>query len=119
MIARAVHGSSDRAGKPFVAVNCAALPEALLESEMFGHMKGAFTGASANKDGLFETANGGTLFLDEIPSMPISIQGKLLRVLQEKEIRRVGGNDDIPVDVRVIAATNTNLEAMIKLGTFR
>ncbi|MEI6168550.1 MAG: sigma-54 dependent transcriptional regulator [bacterium] len=119
LVAKAIHLNSRRKDKRFVAVNCAALPEALLESEMFGHMKGAFTGASANKDGLFETANGGTLFLDEIPSMPISIQGKLLRVLQEKEIRRVGGNDNIPVDVRVIAATNTSLEAMIKLGTFR
>jgi DNA-binding NtrC family response regulator len=119
LVAKAIHLNSRRKDKRFVAVNCAALPEALLESEMFGHVKGAFTGASANKDGLFETANGGTLFLDEIPSMPISIQGKLLRVLQEKEIRRVGGNDNIPVDVRVIAATNTSLEAMIKQGTFR
>ena len=119
LVAKAIHLNSRRKDKRFVAVNCAALPEALLESEMFGHMKGAFTGASSNKDGLFETANGGTLFLDEIPSMPISIQGKLLRVLQEKEIRRVGGNDNIQVDVRVIAATNTSLEAMIKQGTFR
>jgi transcriptional regulator with PAS, ATPase and Fis domain len=119
LVAKAIHLNSRRKDKRFVAVNCAALPEALLESEMFGHMKGAFTGASSNKDGLFETANGGTLFLDEIPSMPLSIQGKLLRVLQEKEIRRVGGNDDIQVDVRVIAATNTSLEAMIKKGTFR
>ena len=119
LVARAVHSHSKRKDKRFVAVNCAALPEALLESEMFGHMKGAFTGASANKDGLFETANGGTLFLDEISSMPLSIQGKLLRVLQEKEIRRVGGNANIPVDVRVIAATNTSLEQMIKQGTFR
>ncbi|MEI6563259.1 MAG: sigma-54 dependent transcriptional regulator [bacterium] len=119
LVAKAIHVNSRRKDKRFVAVNCAALPEALLESEMFGHVKGAFTGASVNKEGLFETANGGTLFLDEIPSMPISIQGKLLRVLQEKEIRRVGGNDNIPVDVRVIAATNTSLEAMIKQGTFR
>jgi len=119
LVARAIHIHSKRKDKRFVAVNCAALPEALLESEMFGHMKGAFTGASVNKDGLFETANGGTLFLDEISSMPLSIQGKLLRVLQEKEIRRVGGNANIPVDVRVIAATNTSLEQMIKQGTFR
>ena len=119
LVAKAIHMNSRRKDKRFVAVNCAALPEALLESEMFGHMKGAFTGASCNKDGLFETANGGTLFLDEIPSMPMSIQSKLLRVLQEKEIRRVGGNDNIPVDVRVIAATNTSLEDMIKQGTFR
>ncbi len=119
LVARAIHIHSKRKDKRFVAVNCAALPEALLESEMFGHMKGAFTGASANKDGLFETADGGTLFLDEISSMPLSIQGKLLRMLQEKEIRRVGGNANIPVDVRVIAATNTSLEQMIKQGTFR
>lgn len=119
IVARAIHVHSRRKDKRFVAVNCAAMPEALLESEMFGHMKGAFTGASANKDGLFETANGGTLFLDEISSMPLSIQGKLLRVLQEKEIRRVGGNTDIPVDVRVIAATNTSLELMIQQGKFR
>ena len=119
LVARAIHAHSKRRDKRFLAVNCAALPEALLESEMFGHMKGAFTGAAANKEGLFETASGGTLFLDEISSMPLSIQGKLLRVLQEKEIRRVGGNSDIPVDVRVIAATNTSLEQMIKQQTFR
>ena len=119
LVAKAIHMNSKRRDKRFVAVNCAALPEALLESEMFGHMKGSFTGASANKEGLFETASGGTLFLDEISSMPMSIQGKLLRVLQEREIRRVGGNDTISVDVRVIAATNTSLESMIKQGTFR
>jgi two-component system, NtrC family, response regulator PilR len=119
LVAKAIHMHSRRKDKRFVAVNCAALPEPLLESEMFGHMKGAFTGASANKEGLFETASGGTLFLDEISSMPMSIQGKLLRVLQEREIRRVGGNDNIAVDVRVLAATNTNLEALIKKGTFR
>jgi transcriptional regulator with PAS, ATPase and Fis domain len=119
LVAKAIHAYSRRKDKRFLAVNCAALPEALLESEMFGHVKGSFTGASANKDGLFEAASGGTLFLDEISSMPISIQGKLLRVLQEKEIRRVGGNDDIPVDVRVIAATNTSLESLIQQGKFR
>jgi transcriptional regulator with PAS, ATPase and Fis domain len=119
LVAKAIHSYSRRKDKKFVAVNCAALPEPLLESEMFGHMKGAFTGASANKEGLFETANGGTLFLDEISSMPMSIQGKLLRVLQEKEIRRVGGNNDIAVDARVIAATNTSLETMIQKGLFR
>lgn len=119
LVAKAIHVHSRRNGKRFVAVNCAALPEPLLESEMFGHVKGAFTGASVNKEGLFEAANGGTLFLDEISSMPLSIQGKLLRVIQEKEIRRVGGNDNIPVDVRVIAATNTSLESLIKQGTFR
>jgi DNA-binding NtrC family response regulator len=119
LVAKAIHAHSRRKDKKFLAVNCAALPEALLESEMFGHVKGAFTGASAHKEGLFETANGGTLFLDEISSMPLSIQGKLLRVLQEKELRRVGGNDNIPVDVRVIAATNTSLEALIQKGAFR
>lgn len=119
LVAKAIHAYSRRKDKRFLAVNCAALPEALLESEMFGHMKGSFTGASANKEGLFETASGGTLFLDEISSMPIGIQGKLLRVLQEKEIRRVGGNDDISIDVRVIAATNTSLESLIQQGKFR
>ena len=119
LVAKAIHLNSKRKEKRFVAVNCAALPEPLLESEMFGHMKGAFTGATASKEGLFESAHGGSLFLDEISSMPMGIQGKLLRVLQEREIRRVGGNDNIPVDVRVIAATNTSLEAMLQKGTFR
>lgn len=119
LVAKAIHMNSKRKDKRYLAVNCAALPEPLLESEMFGHVKGAFTGATVNKEGLFECASGGTLFLDEISSMPLSIQGKLLRVLQEREIRRVGGNETIPVDVRVIAATNTSLEAMIKQGTFR
>ena len=119
VVARTLHKASPRAGKPWVAVNCAALPENLLESEMFGHVKGAFTGAYADKEGLFETANGGTLFLDEISSMPLILQGKLLRVLQEREIRRVGGTKDIPVDVRVIAASNANLEQAVVKGTFR
>ena len=119
VIARTIHQTSPRASKPWVAVNCAALPENLLESEMFGHVKGAFTGAYADKEGLFETANGGTLFLDEISSMPLVLQGKLLRVLQEREIRRVGGTKDVPVDVRVIAASNANLEQAVVKGTFR
>lgn len=119
VVARTIHNSSPRASKPWVAVNCAALPENLLESEMFGHMKGSFTGAYADKEGLFETANGGTLFLDEISSMPLILQGKLLRVLQEREIRRVGGTRDIPVDVRVIAASNADLEQAVVKGTFR
>ena len=119
VIARAIHKSSTRAGKPWVAVNCAAIPENLLESEMFGHVKGSFTGAVTDKEGLFEAANGGTLFLDEISSMPLILQGKLLRALQEKEIRRVGGTKDIPVDVRVIAASNANLEEAVVKGTFR
>ncbi len=119
VIAKTIHRNSPRASKPWVAVNCAALPENLLESEMFGHVKGSFTGAYADKLGLFEVANGGTLFLDEISSMPLLLQGKLLRVLQEREIRRVGGTKDIPVDVRVIAASNTNLEQAVVKGTFR
>ena len=119
VIAKTIHRNSTRAGKPMVAVNCAAIPENLLESEMFGHVKGAFTGAISDKEGLFETANGGTLFLDEISSMPLILQGKLLRVLQEREIRRVGGTKDIPVDVRVIAASNANLEEAVVKGTFR
>ena len=119
VIARTIHKTSTRANGPWVAVNCAALPENLLESEMFGHVKGAFTGAHADKEGLFEAANGGTLFLDEISSMPLVLQGKLLRVLQEHEIRRVGGTKAIPVDVRVIAASNADLEKAVANGTFR
>lgn len=119
VIAKTIHRNSTRANKPWVAVNCAAIPENLLESEMFGHVKGAFTGAVSDKEGLFEAANGGTLFLDEISSMPLILQGKLLRALQEREIRRVGGMRDIPVDVRVIAASNANLEEAVVKGTFR
>ena len=119
LVAKAVHAYSNRRNNRFLAVNCAALPEALLESEMFGHMKGSFTGASSNKKGLFEAAEGGTIFLDEIGSTPLSIQGKLLRVLQEQEIRRVGGNETIPVDARVVSATNTRLEDLIKAERFR
>ena len=119
VIARSIHNTSPRKDHPWVAVNCAALPENLLESEMFGHVKGAFTGAVSEKEGLFETANGGTLFLDEISSLPLLLQGKLLRVLQEKEIRRVGGTKNIPINVRVIAASNTNLEQMVVQGVFR
>jgi len=119
LVAKAIHAHSHRKNKPFVPINCAALPEPLLESEMFGHVKGAFTGATANKEGLFEAANGGTIFLDEIGSMPLSIQGKLLRVLQEKEVRKVGGTQTTSVDVRVLAATNDRLETMIENGKFR
>ncbi|MDD4622843.1 MAG: sigma-54 dependent transcriptional regulator [Kiritimatiellae bacterium] len=119
VIARTIHNNSPRKNNAWVAVNCAALPEHLLESEMFGHVKGAFTGAVTDKEGLFETANNGTLFLDEISSMPLLLQGKLLRVLQEKEIRRVGGTKNIPVDVRVIVASNTNLEQLVAQGSFR
>ncbi len=119
VVARSMHNYSKRREKNFLAVNCAALPETLLESEMFGHEKGAFTGATASKEGLFEAANGGTILLDEIGSMPLSIQGKLLRVLQEKEIRRVGSNENIKIDVRVLTATNNNLETLMKEGKFR
>jgi len=119
LIAKAIHSHSLRKKLNFLPVNCAALPEPLLESEMFGHIKGAFTGASSDKEGLFEAAHGGTIFLDEIGAMPLSIQGKLLRVLQEKEVRRVGSNKTISVDARVLAATNVPLEQLIKEGTFR
>jgi len=119
LIAKAIHTHSIRKKNSFLPVNCAALPEPLLESEMFGHVKGSFTGASSDKVGLFEAAHGGTIFLDEIGAMPLSIQGKLLRVLQEKEVRRVGSNKTVSVDARVIAATNIPLEQLIKEGTFR
>lgn len=119
LVAKAIHSCSHRKDNAFLAVNCAALPEPLLESEMFGHTRGAFTGATTDKVGLFEAASGGTIFLDEIGSMPLSIQGKLLRVLQEKEIRRVGSNDTIAIDARVLAATNTKLETLMAEGLFR
>jgi len=119
LVAKAIHAHSRRRTKQFLAVNCAALPEPLLESEMFGHVKGAFTGASSDKEGLFESADGGTIFLDEIGCMPLSIQSKLLRVLQEREVRRVGSNKNIDVDCRVVCATNLQLEAAIEDGTFR
>lgn len=119
LVARAVHTLSDRSEAPFVAVNCASIPAELIESELFGHERGSFTGASFRKTGLFEEANGGTIFLDEIGDMYASLQAKLLRVLQERTIRRVGGSRDLPVDLRVIAATNRNLQERIKLGTFR
>jgi len=118
-IASRIHHLSARRNKPFVKINCAALPVNLVESELFGHEKGAFTGALNTKIGKFEKANGGTIFLDEIGEMSADVQVKLLRVLQEREIERVGGNDPIPVDVRVIAATNRNLEAGIVDGNFR
>jgi len=119
VMARFIHSNSDRKNNPFVAVNCAALPENLLESELFGHEKGAFTGAIARKKGKFELASGGTLLLDEISEMAVSIQAKLLRVLQEREIDRVGGQGAVPVDTRVIATTNRDLEAETKNGNFR
>ncbi len=119
LVAKAIHKYSHRREKPFIAVNCAALPSNLLEAELFGYERGAFTGAVSTKKGLFEQADGGTLFLDEIGELPPELQAKLLRVLQEKEIRRVGGNKNIKVDVRIIAATNRNLEEEVKKGNFR
>jgi len=119
LVARALHHNGRRAGRPFVSENCAALPEALLESELFGHMKGAFTGATANKKGLFEVADGGVLFLDEVGDLPLELQKKLLRVLQEGEVRPLGGRDTIKVDVRLIAATNRDLVQMVRDGEFR
>jgi len=119
LVARAVHSCSTRASGPFVSINCGAFPETLLESELFGYVKGAFTGASQNKRGLFEVASGGTIFLDEIGEMSVSMQVKLLRVLQERTIRPVGGTQETPVDVRVIAATNRDLREMVANGSFR
>jgi len=119
LIARAVHHQSGRRGAPFVAVNVAAIPETLLESELFGHEKGAFTGAIARKLGRFELAHGGTVFLDEIGSMRLDLQAKLLRVLQEREIERLGGSRPVPVDVQVLAATNVNLRQAVRERTFR
>ncbi|TYO99941.1 two-component system response regulator PilR (NtrC family) [Geothermobacter ehrlichii] len=119
MVARAIHFSSDRAGEAFVPINCGAIPENLLESELFGHEKGSFTGAVQRKEGLFEVAAGGTLFLDEIGELPPMMQVKLLRVLQDREIRRVGGTKNISVDVRIIAATNKDLESEVAEGRFR
>ncbi len=119
LVARAIHYNSARSALPFVAVNCSAVPETLLESELFGHIKGSFTGAISNKAGLFEVANGGTIFLDEIGDTTPTIQVKLLRVIQEREFRRVGGTQDIKVDVRVVAATNKDLEKAVADGSFR
>jgi two-component system response regulator PilR (NtrC family) len=119
MVARALHDESQRNKKPFVVVNCAAIPETLMESELFGHEKGAFTGALARKDGLFKTADGGTLFLDEVGELPLGLQVKLLRVLQERVVRPVGAQRDFEVDVRVIAATNRRLEQEVASGHFR
>ena len=119
LVARGLHFNSNRNHHPFVAINCSALPENLLESELFGHKKGAFTGAVSDKQGLFEAANLGTIFLDEVNSMATSLQTKLLRVLQEREVRRVGDNKSVPVNVRVVGATNEPLQQKIRDGTFR
>src|ERR1039457_4644259 len=119
LVARAIHDGSHRKDKPFMAINCAAIPETLIESELFGHEKGSFTGANAREIGIFEAANGGTVFLDEIGEMNVAMQAKLLRAIQEKEIRRVGGKLNIPLDLRILAATNRELEQEIKRGAFR
>ncbi|WP_306532703.1 sigma-54 dependent transcriptional regulator [Geobacter sp.] len=119
LVARAIHYNSPRKDKAFVAVNCGAIPETLMESELFGHKKGSFTGAINDRPGLFEQAGGGTLFLDEIGEVPLQLQAKLLRVLQEKEFRRVGGVADQKADVRIVAASNRNLEEQVREGTFR
>ena len=119
LAARTIHDLSPRRSGPYVAINCAALPETLMESELFGHERGAFTGADRRREGCFELANGGTLLLDEIGEMKAELQAKLLRVLEEQKIRRLGGSAEIAVDVRVLAATNRNLEAAIREGRFR
>ena len=119
LVARAVHVLSPRAGQPFIPVNAAAIPETLLEAELFGYKKGAFSGAAENRTGLLEAADGGTLFLDEIADLPLALQAKLLRALQEKEIRRLGENKTVPIDVRLISATNKDLEELIRNGVFR
>jgi len=119
LVARAIHFNSPRRKKPFLAFNCSAIPDTLIESELFGHVKGSFTGAYHNKIGLFEEANGGTFFVDEIGSTSMALQAKLLRVLQEKEVRRVGSNETIKIDIRLIAATNEDLEQRVRRGGFR
>src|SRR5512133_3310258 len=119
LVARALHFNGMRKHKPFVAVNCSAIPELLLESELFGHVRGAFTGAIRDKAGKFEAANHGTIFLDEIGTMPLHLQTKLLRVLQEQEVERVGSNNSIRLDVRILSATNVDLEQQVRQGQFR
>src|ERR671939_1393824 len=119
LVARTIHSMSPRRDKPFVAINCSAIPESLMESELFGHEKGAFTGAASRRQGCFELANGGTLLLDEIAEMPTLLQAKLLRVLEERTVRRLGGGQEIPIDVRVLAATNREPHEAVRAGLFR
>jgi two-component system response regulator GlrR len=119
LVAHAIHSVSQRSAKPFVTVNCSAIPESLFESELFGHVKGAYTGATESRKGLFQEANGGTLFLDEIGEIPLALQAKLLRVLQEGEVRRVGENRPVRVDVRLVSATNKDLQKAVETGEFR
>src|SRR5438309_6993470 len=119
LFARAVHHLSNRREKPFVAINCAAIPETLIENELFGHERGAFTGAGERRLGKFELASGGTVFLDEIGELPLAVQGKLLRAIEEKSVDRIGGKAPIPVDVRVVAATNKDLRTAVNRGEFR
>jgi len=119
VVARTIHERSDRRGEPFIAINCGAIPEGLIESELFGHEKGSFTGATGAKSGLFEVAGSGTLFLDEVGELPPQVQVKLLRVLQERKIRRVGGSQDMPVAARILAATNRDLAEEVRAGRFR
>jgi two-component system response regulator PilR (NtrC family) len=119
LAARMIHSGGMRTEQPFIAVNCGAIPENLMESEFFGYKKGAFTGADADRDGFFQAANGGTLFLDEVADLPLAMQVKLLRVIQEKRVRHVGSPQEEPVDVRIISATHKNLDALVESGEFR
>jgi DNA-binding NtrC family response regulator len=119
LVAKAIHSSSGRADAPFVAINCGNIPSDLLESELFGHVRGAYTGATSSKKGLFEAADGGTLFLDEVATISMEMQSKLLRVIQEREFRRLGGLEQVKIDVRIIAATNVDLHTAVRQGTFR
>lgn len=119
LVARLIHELGPRSAKSFVPVNCGAIPHDLIESELFGHKKGSFTGADSDKDGLFQAADGGTLFLDEIAELPLNMQVKLLRVIQEKKVRQIGGQVEVPVNVRILSATHKNLEALVKLDQFR
>jgi len=119
LVARAIHEVSVRAGQPFIAVNCSAIPEHLLEAEFFGYRKGAFTGAMEDREGFFQAANGGTLFLDEIGDMPLPMQSKLLRAIQERSVRPVGAVSEVPVNVRLLSATHKDLAAEVQAGQFR